>query len=158
MEYNINIKPIGKVNAVNGRFSIQLNKKLLPALTNIQGFSHLQIIWWGHLYDTPTHRSHLVANKPYKKGPDKIGIFATHSPVRPNPVLLTTIQVSSIDYEQGIIYTPYIDAEDETPVLDIKPFHPEERVQNCQVPQWCNHWPKWMEESATFDWENEFNF
>lgn len=152
------IKKIGNVKSENGIFAIQLEKEFIPGLTNIDGFQYLQVIWWGHLNDTIEKRNVLVANKPYKKGPEKIGVFATRSDYRPNPILITTIQVLKIDYEAGIIYTPYIDAIDGTSVLDIKPYHRIERIKECGVPTWCEHWPKYYEEAASFDWENEFNF
>lgn len=158
MNMNYEVKPIGKVFASNGKYSIQLEKEFIPGLSGIDGFSHLQITWWGSLVDQPELRSALISKKPYKKGPEKIGVFATRSPVRPNPVLITNISVLHIDYEKGIIHTPWMDAENGTPVLDIKPYHLSERVKDCVVPQWCNHWPKWDEETATFDWQNEFNF
>jgi tRNA (adenine37-N6)-methyltransferase len=158
MENQLQIKPIGNVNAANYVFSIQLDKEYLSALINIEGFSHLQIVWWGNLYDSAKYRANLTSEKPYKKGPDKIGVFATRSPVRPNPILITTIAVQRIDYDKGMIYTPYIDAENGTPVLDIKPYHTSERIKDCKVPQWCEHWPKWYEDSATFNWQGEFNF
>ena len=158
MGNNIQINPIGKVRVENNVFSIQLEKAFLPALTNISGFSHLQIVWWGNLYDAPKFRTYLTSEKPYKKGPDKMGVFATRSPVRPNPILITNIYVQQIDFEKCIIFTPYIDAENDTPVLDIKPYHLSERVKDCSVPQWCEHWPKWDDEAATFNWQDEFNF
>lgn len=158
MENNFVMHSIGEVQSNNGVFAIQLKKEFIPALRGLDGFSHIQLLWWGHLYDTPEYKSHLVAQKPYKKGPEKMGVFATRSPVRPNPVLLTTIFAQQIDFEKGIIYTPYIDAENGTPVLDIKPYHLSERVKECSVPAWCQHWPKWDEETETFDWQNEFNF
>jgi tRNA (Thr-GGU) A37 N-methylase len=135
-----------------------LINKYIPALTNLNGFSHLQIVWWGHLFDHPAQRAVLVSDKPYQTGPDKIGIFATRSPIRPNPVLITNVSVQRIDFEKGLIETPYIDAEDGSPVIDIKPYHQSERVRECSVPDWCRHWPEWDEDAATFDWENEFNF
>ncbi|MGD8781671.1 MAG: TrmO family methyltransferase [Ignavibacteria bacterium] len=159
MDTKIDIKPIGVVKSKNGIFSIKLAEQYISALTNIDGFSHLTIIWWGHLTNKTETTNSLVLNKPYKKGPEEIGIFATRSSEnRPNPILITNIYVQSIDFRKGIIYTPYIDAEDGTPVLDIKPYHKSERIQECQVPDWCKHWPEWYEEAATFDWENEFNF
>ena len=158
MDNKFQIKPIGKVNVEKGIFSIQIEKEFFPALINIEGFSHLQIVWWGHLFEAEQYRTQFTTDKPYKKGPDKLGIFATRSPVRPNPILITTIALIKIDFENGIIYTPYIDAENGTPVLDIKPYHASERIKNCEVPQWCEHWPKWYEDSAAFDWQSEFNF
>lgn len=158
MENKIQINPVGIVKSGNNTFAIELNKKYIPALKAIEGFTHLQIVWWGHLYDKKDYRENLITKKPYKKGPETIGVFATRSPVRPNPILLTNISVQQIDYEKGIIYTPYIDAENGTPILDIKPYHLSERVKDCSVPEWCRHWPQWDEETETFNWQNEFNF
>ncbi len=158
MENTYKINKIGTVKAESGVFSIQLEKEFISGLKNIDGFKYLQVVWWGHLYDTPKNRESLVIEKPYKKGPDQLGVFATRSQIRPNPILITTIQVIKIDMEAGKIYTPYIDAENGTDVLDIKPYHYFERIKDCKVPNWCEHWPKWYEESGTFDWQNEFNF
>ncbi|MDD4156138.1 MAG: TrmO family methyltransferase [Candidatus Cloacimonetes bacterium] len=149
---------IGRVEKENGLFCIKLQKEFVSALTNINGFSHLDIVWWGSLYDNQEARKILITEKPYKKGPEKLGIFATRSPVRPNPILITTIFVTKIDFEKGVIYTPYIDAEPGTPVLDIKPYHKSSRIKNLNVPDWCKHWPEWYEDNEHFDWENEFNF
>lgn len=158
MDLKLKIDLVGSVKTDNGNFRIEVAEQFIPALTELEGFSHLQIIWWGHLYDGVKERKNLVLDKPYKKGPDNIGVFATRSPVRPNPVLLTNIYVQSIDYEKGIIYTPYIDADNDTPVLDIKPYSKNERIKNCSVPDWCKHWPEWYEDAAAFDWDSEFNF
>ena len=158
MKNAIQVNPIGSIHSRNGRYSIEVKDKYKKGLTSIDGFSHLQVVWWGNLFDEPEHRSQLIAEKPYKKGPAKIGVFATRSQFRPNPILITTVFVEEIDFDRGIIYTPYIDAEDDTPLLDIKPYHFYERVEKCEVPQWCSYWPSSYEKSANFDWENEFNF
>jgi tRNA (Thr-GGU) A37 N-methylase len=88
-----------------------------------------------------------------------MGIFATRSPVRPNPIALTAVQAIEIDYEKGVIHIAWIDANDGSPVLDIKPYTPSlDRIEAPGVPEWCSHWPKSVEESGHFDWENEFIF
>lgn len=158
MKKNIDIQIIGEVKSENGLFEIHIDKKYIDGLTNIDGFQHLQIVWWGDLCDDPKSRESLVIDKPYKKGPDKIGVFATRAEMRPNPILITTIQVINIDKENGVIYTPYIDANIGSKVLDIKPYHGTERVNDYGTPDWCKHWPKWYEESGEFNWEDEFNF
>ena len=158
MENTYKINKIGRVNAEDGIFTIQLEKEFISGLTNIDGFKYLQVVWWGHLHDSPAKRATLVIEKPYKTSPDKLGVFATRSEIRPNPILISTIQVLKIDKGEGKIYTPYIDAENGTEVLDIKPYHTVERIKNCDVPAWCAHWPEWYEEAAIFDWQNEFNF
>lgn len=157
METTFQITGIGSVHVDNGTYAIQLDEKFLPALTSIEGFSHLQVVWWAHLTDSPQHRDNLTLGKLFKSGPDDMGVFATRSPVRPNPILISTVKVTDIDFDRGIIYTPFIDAEDQTPVLDIKPYFPMERVRDCEAPEWCAHWPQWFEDTMTFNWREEIN-
>jgi len=158
MKKIVETNSIGNIQFEKGLFSLKLHTEYKEGLINIDGFSHLQILWWGNQSEGDEHRSRIVISKPYKKGPDKLGVFATRSQFRPNPILLTTILVHKIDFKKGIIYTPYIDAENESPILDIKPFHRYENLSHCQVPGWCSHWPSCYEDSANFDWEAEFNF
>ena len=156
---NFEIGSIGKINVNENGMSVELEQKYIPALMALDGFSHLNIIWWFSDFDKPEMRNILEAPKPYKKSPDVMGIFATRSPVRPNPIALSTVQVIGIDHKRGIIKIAYIDANDGTPLLDIKPYTPSmDRVENPRVPKWCGHWPVSLEQSADFDWGNEFNF
>lgn len=58
-----------------------------------------------------------------------------------------------------MIRVAFIDADDNTPVLDIKPYTPSfDRVETPGVPAWCSEWPKSTEASGSFDWEQVFNF
>ena len=87
------------------------------------------------------------------------GDICNQIPARPNPLALTAAEVLQLDLKNGIIRIDYTDANDGTPVLDIKPYTPSmDRVESPKVPEWCGHWPKSREESADFAWENEFNF
>ncbi len=56
-----------------------------------------------------------------------MGVFATRSPQRPNPIALSVAQVLRIDQEAGRIWIAYSDAEPGTPVLDLKPLYPQHR-------------------------------
>ncbi len=155
----LQLQPIGKVSISNKSTSINLTGSYLPALKGLEGFSHLNIIWWFSDYADTASRNTLKTERPYKTAPEVLGIFATRSPLRPNPLALTTVAVLYIDYNNGIIHIPYIDASNETPVLDIKPYTPSlDRVEKPAVPEWCRHWPENLEASASFDWEQEFNF
>ena len=154
MEYIYQIKQIGYVNN-NKVSSIHLDEAYIPGLKNIEGYSHLHIICWGHLCDTSEYRAGLVKEKLFKKGPEKIGVFATRSPARPNPIMVSIIEVNYVDYENGVIYTPFIDVAHETPVIDIKPYNLMDRVRECNGPDWCNNWPQWHEGSSSFNWSNE---
>lgn len=156
---NFTVYPIGNVINENGVCKIQLHPEYVPALLGLDGFSHLQILWYFDKLDIPEAREVLQTPKPYKLAPDTLGIFATRGPVRPNPLALTCVKVFQIDHKTGTLQIEFIDAENNSPVLDIKPYTPSfDKITTPQVPTWCNHWPKTREESAEFNWDAEMNF
>ncbi len=153
----MSIAPIGHVRAENGSFRLEIDREYLPGLKELEGFSHVNVLWWSHLCDSTECRTTLQWNQPYKQGPAAVGVFATRSPARPNPIAMTAVAIMKIDPEAGVIHVPYIDAEDGTPIIDLKPYHPcVDRIRDCSVPRWCRHWPQWYEDSAAFDWSAEF--
>jgi tRNA-Thr(GGU) m(6)t(6)A37 methyltransferase TsaA len=156
---NFSLRSVGVVrNNENGMF-IEIDAKYIPALQALEGYSHINVLWWFSDCDTEKSRSVLQTEQPYKGAPEILGIFATRSPERPNPIALTATEVICIDFEKGIIRVTFIDANDNTPVLDIKPYTPSfDRVEMPGVPAWCNHWPKSTEESGYFNWGDVFNF
>ena len=119
MSFTVN--PIGKINAGEEGFYIQLDTKFKKALTGLEGFGYVQVIWWFDKCDNEKSRNKLMEEKPYKKGPDVVGTFATRSPERPNPIAVSTAYITYLDIEEGILGLAWIDALDQTPVLDIKP-------------------------------------
>ena len=152
------IQSIGKIIKDNKTIVLKLEDKYKSGLKNIEGYSHLQILLWAHLTDHPRHRNRLIADKLFKNGPDKIGVFATRSPARPNPIMISTVRVNRINFEKGEIQIPFIDAVEDSPILDIKPYYPMERVRKCNTPDWCGHWPQWQEDTGKFNWADEINF
>ena len=153
------VNPIGRIHVNDDDMFIAVSPAYLPGLQALDGFSHLQVFWWFSECADDQSRRTLTCEKPYTQSPDVMGVFATRSPMRPNPIALSLVQVLDIDYDKGIIRIPYIDAIDGTPLLDIKPYTPSlERVETPSVPAWCAHWPKSLEQSANFDWSGEFNF
>ena len=151
--------PIGQIRVDGEGMFIAVDPAYLPGLQGLDGFSHLQIFWWFSGCDDAQSRQTLECEKPYTHAPDVLGVFATRSPARPNPIALSLVQVIGIDYDKGLIRVPYIDANDGSPLLDIKPYTPSmERIETPGVPAWCAHWPRSLEQSATFDWSGEFNF
>ena len=150
------VNSIGEVVNDSAGFAVQLKGNVKEALLGLKDFSHVQIYWWAHQLDTDEMRSIYRLPKPYKKGPQELGIFATRSPLRPNPLAMTLVPVTFVDEERGRMGVGFIDAEPGTPVLDIKPYYGIERVKEFQVPRWSSHWPVWYEDAADFDWAGEF--
>lgn len=153
------VNSIGTIHVNGEEMYIQTDRHYLPALQALEGFSHICILWWCSQCDTGELRSILNTPQPYRNSPELMGIFATRSPARPNPIALTTVEVLHIDHISGIIQIAYIDAFDASPVIDIKPYTPSlDRVESPEVPTWCSNWPKSIEQSGAFDWSQVFNF
>ena len=83
-------------------------------LTDIEGFSHLYVIW---VFDR-SNRSELLGTPPTDTKPH--GVFATRSPRRPNPIGLTVVKLVGRDGPK--LQVAGLDMLDGTPVLDIKPY------------------------------------
>jgi len=150
---SLELHPIGTISADEEGFTLDVDEPFRDALTGIEGFSHLNVLWWCHLLDKPEYRAITISERPYRDAPDRLGIFATRSPLRPNPIALTPVPIISVDVEHGIVRVPFIDAEPGSPILDIKPYHPAvDRIRDTTTPEWCAGWPQWYEDSATFDW------
>lgn len=156
---NCIIHPVGKISSRNGEFALIVDKRYVPALEGLDGFGYVQILWWFDGCDNAESRNKLANAKPYRHGPDTLGVFASRSPERPNPIALSCAYITYIDQENGVIGLAHIDANDGSPVLDIKPYTPSiDRVEHPIVPKWCAHWPANYESSGDFDWESEFCF
>lgn len=156
MEYKV--VPVGRVQRAEENYFIHLDSDFRKGLLHLEEFSHLHIIWWAHLTDSPAERIKTVTKNIFRHAPDEVGVFASRTPERPNPVMISIVKIRSINTKEGNVYIEYIDAEDGTPVLDIKPFFPMERVRDCSTPGYYAHWPVWNEDSKDFNWKNEINF
>lgn len=126
--------------------------KVLPSyclgLKELENFSHIQIIWWISDFDDDESRTTVTFNKMPFDAPE-LGVFACRSPMRPNPIGLTTAKILKIDQGQGLIEVADIDAYDGTPVIDLKAYLPFcDRVQNVKVADWAAHWPAWLPEEG----------
>jgi tRNA-Thr(GGU) m(6)t(6)A37 methyltransferase TsaA len=83
-------------------------------LADIEGFSHLFVLWEFHR----SKGSDLVATPPADGRPH--GVFATRSPMRPNPIGLTVVTLLRRDGRR--LYVRGVDMLDGTPLLDLKPY------------------------------------
>ncbi len=159
MNEEYSVKSIGRIHADEQGFRVVIDEPYRAALKGLEDFGCVQLLWWFSGCDNDKCRNLLVEAQPYTKGPKELGVFATRSPQRPNPLALTTAFVSFVDEQSGTIGLEYIDAFDGSPVLDVKPYTPSvDRVESPTTPDWCAHWPANVETSGDFDWQAEFNF
>jgi formylmethanofuran dehydrogenase subunit E len=107
---------------------IEVFKELEEGLQDIEGFSHIIVIYWFH----KSQGYHLLVKTPW----DDIqhGLFATRSPHRPCPLGLTVVEL--VARENNILKVKGLDAIDATPLLDIKPYIPAVDKRMVVRPDW----------------------
>ena len=139
-----NIYPVGYIRRNNGKTYLEILKAYVPALKELEYFSHVQVLWWFSEFDDEMYRQITQSDQAPYEAP-VLGIFACRSPVRPNPIALTTAKILQVDHEQGRVEIVNIDAYDDTPVIDLKAYIPiSDRVETVAVPPWCADWPEWL--------------
>jgi tRNA-Thr(GGU) m(6)t(6)A37 methyltransferase TsaA len=99
-----------------GDFRIVLDAKYTQALAGLETFTHVIVLFF---LDRRTGEYPLTVTPPHAGG-RRVGLFASRSPSRPNPIGLSVVKIKEIRDHQ--IHTSGIDAYDGTPVLDIKPY------------------------------------
>mgnify|MGYP004660381417 FL=1 len=95
------------------------------ALRGIEGFSHLWLVW---VFDRAERDTWSPTVRPPRLGGNaRMGVFATRSPFRPNPIGLSCVQLKGVEWEtpEGpVLHIQGADLVDGTPLLDIKPYLP----------------------------------
>lgn len=124
------VKFIGKVRSVRDDLSeIEIYPEYCPGLMDIDGYSHIWVLYWFHERDTSKHRNVLrVVPKRHGRA-EYTGVYASRSPSRPNPIGQTLVELVSV--EGCRVTVRGLDALEGSPVLDLKPYS----VRNECVPE-----------------------
>ena len=80
---------------------IELDGQYSDGLNALDGFGHVVVLWWAHKYVEYRNQIDMVIDLPYAPG-TKAGLFATRSPVRPNPVCVSTAEIREISIKKAI--------------------------------------------------------
>jgi len=99
------------------RGEVDIFTEYTQGLKDIDGFSHLILIYWFHKADQYT-----LTRKPFLEIKEH-GIFAIRHPSRPNPIGISTVKL--LERNGSILKVDNIDVLDGTPLLDIKPYVPK---------------------------------
>ena len=115
----------GRVAGARGRIVLLPEYRNPDALREIEGFSHLWLLFDFSLAHregfTPTVRP------PRLGGNRRVGVFASRSPFRPNPIGLSSVKLERVEMtekEGPVLYVSGVDLLSGTPILDIKPYLP----------------------------------
>jgi len=147
-ESSFTVFPIGMIHRKDGEIELEIAEPYRPALKQLDQFSHVMVFWWANHFDNEEAREMLRTIPPY--APEhETGVFATRSPYRPNPLMMTTSKLLEVDEEQGRLKIAEIDAFDGTAVIDLKAYFPVcDRVHTASIPAWLSDWPEWMPEEG----------
>ncbi len=107
---------------VRGRIVFEKPFANPDALRGLEGFDRIWLIWG---FDVPESRTfHATVRPPKLGGNTRIGVFATRSPFRPNPLGLSCVHLEGIDRSLPALLVSGLDMKSGTPVYDIKPYLP----------------------------------
>jgi len=138
---NPNLRPIGYVitrasheelrhgTAIS---QIVIDKRFARGLDGLEKFSHAYVLFW--LHEIPLRSRKLRVRPQGRADFREVGVFATRSPHRPNPIGLTLVRLLS---KRGRRLTVKgLDAYNGTPVLDLKPYDKRDSAPRPRVPDW----------------------
>jgi len=123
---------------------IELDPQRIPreALRGLEQVSHLWLVSWFHgLREAEPFRP--TVRPPRLGGSQRLGVLATRSPHRPNPIGLSVVRLLAID--DRTLRVRGIDLLDGTPVLDIKPYLPWADVVADATCEWADAAPRELE-------------
>ncbi len=135
MSASFQVTPIGYVRKEGGATSIEIDPGFSEALLGIDQFSHIMVFYWFHENDTTAGRRTLTVHPRGNPQNPLTGVFATHSPRRPNLIALTVCRLVRVVEHRLIIEE--IDARDGSPVIDLKCYisgGPD--IASVRVPDW----------------------
>lgn len=115
----------GLVEALRAAVVFEPPCRVPEALRGIEGFSHLWLIW--EFSQNRREGWSPTVRPPRLGGNKRLGVFATRSPFRPNPIGLSCVRLEGVELdtpEGPVLHVSGADLVDGTPILDIKPYIP----------------------------------
>jgi tRNA (adenine37-N6)-methyltransferase len=129
------LNPVGVVKKQGQRTWLEIFPEYAPALSGIQGFSHLWVFYWFHENDRPEERQTLQVHPRRDPANPLTGVFATRSPVRPNLIGFTACRLIKVD--GNVVEVADLDARDGSPIVDLKPYIPTgDAIPEARTPEW----------------------
>ena len=116
-------KQSGLVEELRGEIVFEPAFRNADYLRGIEEFNYLWLIW--EFSANPHKAVSPVVRPPVLGGNERVGVFATRSPFRPNPLGLSSVKIESVEWESArgpIIHVLGADLMEGTPIFDIKPY------------------------------------
>jgi len=109
---------------------IEVYEDYVPGLRGLEEYSHAIIV-----YQLNEVKGYKLSARPWGRSDmPEVGVFASRSPYRPNPIGLTVVEIMEVEPPRLVVRG--LDAWEGTPVLDIKPYNYYDIVRCPRVPEW----------------------
>lgn len=115
----------GLVKKLPARIVMEPQYRTKDAFRGIEGYSHLWLIW--EFSEAKKENWSATVRPPRLGGNTRMGVFATRSPFRPNPIGLSCVKLERVEYTENegpVLHVTGADLMNNTPILDIKPYIP----------------------------------
>ena len=115
----------GLVQEVRGKIIFEKEYRTPEAFRGLENFSHIWILW--NFSMAEREKWSPTVSPPLLGGNKRVGVFATRSPFRPNPIGLSSVRIEKIESTKDdgpVIHVMGADLLDGTPIYDIKPYLP----------------------------------
>ena len=109
----------GIVSELRGQIEFVAKYRQVEALRGLEDYDYLWLIWG--FSENVSAQKHPTVRPPLLGGNQRVGVWASRSPFRPNNLGLSSVRISRIDMEQMTIEVLGADLMDGTPIYDIKP-------------------------------------
>ena len=112
----------GMVSAAKGVIELSSEYGRPEAVRGLEEFSHIWVLFWFHQAQREQWKP--TVRPPRLGGNQRLGVFSTRSPFRPNPIGMSVVELERVELGQGKVrlHVKGLDLIDETPVIDIKPY------------------------------------
>ncbi|MHA1721723.1 MAG: tRNA (N6-threonylcarbamoyladenosine(37)-N6)-methyltransferase TrmO [Candidatus Baldrarchaeia archaeon] len=129
------VRFIGFVRKVEGDISvIEIFREFSDGLCRLNEFSHAFILYWLHLRDDEKFRNVLKVHPKGCTDLPEVGVFASRSPNRPNPIGLTVVEL--VEVKNNVLIVKGLDALPGSPIIDIKPYLKRDCKSRVIQPNW----------------------
>lgn len=115
----------GLIKEAKGKIIFEKEYRDINAIRGLGEFSHIWILW--EFSESKREKWSPTVRPPLLGGNTKLGVFATRSPFRPNPIGLSCVKLEKIEITEkygAVLYVSGADILDNTPIFDIKPYLP----------------------------------
>ena len=113
----------GIADSIVSRIVFEPEYRREEALSGITGYSHLWLIW--NFSESEREDFSPTVRPPRLGGNKRVGVFATRSPFRPNPIGLSSVKLEGVEVKENgetVLVVSGADLMDGTPILDVKPY------------------------------------